>query len=87
MSVRLEAFLFAVVLGVAVLGTFFEGNVSIIDSVPSVIQEKEGVNEVLVQYGTNADNSVFFVETENTETKAVFVRVWKDGQKIVDEQR
>lgn len=86
MRVGFGAFLFAVVLCVAVLGTFFEGNVSIVDSIPSVIQEKVAANEVLVQYGINSDNSVFFTETENTETKAVFVRVWKDGKKIVDEQ-
>ena len=55
--------------------------------VPSVIMSKVADNEVLLQYGTNADNSVFFTETQNTETKDVFVRMWKDGVMIVNTQK
>lgn len=56
-------------------------------SVPSVIMSKISDNEVLLQYGTNADNSVFFTETQNKETKDVFVRMWKDGVMIFNEQK
>ena len=56
-------------------------------AIPSVITSKVSDNEVLLQYGTNADNSVFFIETQNKETKDVFVRMWKDGVMIVNEQK
>ena len=55
--------------------------------VPPVIMNKVSDNEILLEYGTNADNSVFFIETQNKETKDVFVRMWKDGIMIVNEQK
>ncbi len=81
----LKCFVVIVVCAIA-LSFYYDTPPEDID-VPSVIMNNVSDNEVLLQYGTNADNSVFFTETQNKETKDVFVRMWKDGIMIVNEQK